>query len=108
MRGRTLLSRAITIVLLVGSAVSPSKAVNDTYTEYRPDQQTWIVGNSLIQAAFQIDDTGRFRFRWLQDPVNRRLWRVSDASPSSPINLTVDGITLAADTVYDVTSYSFD
>src|SRR5256884_5233957 len=100
--------RSFTVILLLAFSVTPTTAVDDSYTEYRSDQQTWIVGNAQIQAAFQLDGMGRFRYRWLYDPVNRRLWRGSDASPSSPVSLTIDGAALDAGTAYNLISYSFE
>jgi alpha-galactosidase len=96
---------ALILMLAVPLCPASSKA-GDTYTDYRADQQTWIIGNSSVQAAFQVDNDGHFRFRWLLDPINRRLWRDSEASLNSPINLTVDGTALSPDTVYNIVSQS--
>src|SRR5215831_4769115 len=103
---RRLAVRFLTAVLVLVFSVTPSRSVGDTYSYYRDDQQIWIVGNSLIQAAFQLNTNGQFRYRWLQDTVNRHLWRSSAFNPSSPFNLTVDGVTLDQSAVYTLVSYS--
>src|SRR5256885_915923 len=50
---------------------------------------------------------GHFRYRWLYDLINRRLWRGSDALPSSLVSLTIDGAAFDTDTAYNLISYSF-
>jgi hypothetical protein len=93
--------------MLVGIAITPSKAVGDTYSEFRQRDQTWIIGNSLIQAAFQLTPDGRFRYRWIRDTGTGRIWHVSDPAGGSPVNLTVDATVFDASTNYSLRSYSF-
>jgi alpha-galactosidase len=100
--------RSLSLFFLIVLLVTPSRAVPGTYGNYFQRDQTWVVGNPLIQAAFQLTPDGRFRFRWIRDITGGRAWRVSDPNPSSPINLTVDGIPLNEDTFYSLVSYSFN
>src|SRR4051812_26423389 len=95
-------------VLLIAFCVTPSKAVDGVYKEYRAREQTWMIGNPLIQAAFQLMPDGRFRYRWLYDAAARRLWRSSDYDSGSPVNLTVDGFSFASATKYSLSSFSLD
>jgi hypothetical protein len=99
--------RFLTIIFLVGLSISPSKAVTDTFSEFRQRDQTWIIGNSMIQAAFQLTPDGRFRCRWIHDAGAARMWRVSDSDPGSPVYLTVDGTVLDGASNYSLQSYSF-
>ena len=100
--------RSLSLCFLLVLLVSPSRAVPETYGNYFQRGQTWVIGNPLIQAAFQLTADGRFQYRWIRDIAAGRSWRVSDPNPSSPINLTIDGIALNEDTSYSVVSYSFD
>src|SRR5437773_7144075 len=100
--------RFISSVLLIAFCVTPSKAVDGVYSEYRRREQTWVIGNQLVQAAFQLTPDGRFRYRWLFDAVGRRLWRTSDHDSSSPVNLSVDGFSFAETTTYSLSSYSLE
>src|SRR5437764_1151822 len=86
--------RLFTILLLLALAVSPTKAVDTTYTEYREDQKIWIIGNPLVEISFQLDDDGRFHYTSVRDKVGAHSWRASEVERSSPVNLTVDGISL--------------
>jgi hypothetical protein len=93
MEYRKVFSASLKIGLLVVFLIaSSSPAAGDTYGIYRKQDQTWTIGNRAIQAVFQLTPTGQFRFRWLKDAGSGRFWRSWDFVPSSPINLTVDGI----------------
>src|SRR5262249_32393053 len=72
-------------ILLVSSYPYRSEAVDGTYTEYRERDRTWILGNSVIQAGFQLSPDGRFHCRWLRDSESDRTWRAPDGNRSSPI-----------------------
>src|SRR6185369_14937513 len=96
--------RIFALLLLAAFTVTPVRGVNDTYGEYREDEQTWYIGNPLIQASFQIDGDGHFRYLALEDRSTGRLWHREDSAPSSPVNLTVDGIQLDEQTPYTVVS----
>ena len=100
--------RSLSLFFLLVLSVAPSRAVPDTYGNYYHRDQTWVIGSPFVQAAFQLTADGRFRYRWIRDITGGRSWRVSDANPSSPINLTVDGVALNQDTSYSLVSYSFD
>jgi alpha-galactosidase len=93
--------------LLVALCAVPSKGTGDTYSDYQKQDETWIIGNSAIEAAFQITSDGRFRYRWIRDAATGHEWRVPDDKPSSPIAMTVDGIDLDGNTSYALQSYSF-
>src|SRR3954464_9568821 len=99
--------RILALLLLAGFTVTPTRGVSDTYGEYREDERSWLIGNPLVQATFQVDGDGHFRYVSLDDRAANRLWHAADADPSSPINLTVDGISLDEQTPYTVISHSF-
>ena len=105
---RKIATRLITVALLAVFAVMPSRGVDDVYSEYRSREQTWVIGNRLLQAAFQLAPDGRFRYRWLYDAAHRKVWRVSDADPSSPVNLTAGDFAFDENTAYRLSSYSFE
>jgi alpha-galactosidase len=96
------------ILLLISVPVRSSRAAGETYSSYREQDQTWIIGNHSVQAAFQLTPSGHFRSRWLRDSISGRTWRGSEFNPRSPISLTVDGTALDADTRYSLLQYSFD
>src|SRR6266498_1975373 len=100
--------RSLTLFLFVALSVTPSRGIADSYGEYHEQDHTWIVGNRQVQAAFQLTGDGRFRFRWILDPVNNRSWHGSNGNFSSPINVTVDAVSLNEDTHYSLESYSID
>src|SRR5262249_40245284 len=100
--------RFVSALLLIAFCVTPSTGVDGTYKEYRAREQTWVIGNPLVQAAFQLTPDGRFRYRWLYDAGARRLWRTSDFDSSSPVNLTVSGFSFANATKYSLSSYSLE
>src|SRR6266498_1558969 len=95
---KRLVSRSIALLLWVALSVTPSRAIADSYGEYHERDRTWIIGNPLVQAAFQLAGDGRFRFRWIQDTTNKRAWYGANRNSSSPIDLTVDGVSLDNDT----------
>src|SRR5689334_3332679 len=98
--------KVLLITLLL--AMIPSTSVTEVRTAYRAEDQLWFIGNSQIQAAFQLDADGHFRARWLYDVLRRRVWQTSSTEISSPINMIVDGASLDGNTVYSVVSHSFD
>jgi hypothetical protein len=57
--------KVLLITLLL--AIIPSTSITEVRTTYREEDQSWFIGNSQIQAAFQIDPDGHFRARWLYD-----------------------------------------
>src|SRR5262245_26305234 len=95
---RQLSGKLLAVSVLVVLSVTPSSGVGDTFGPYPPHDQTWVIGNGLIDAAFQLGTDGRFRYRWVHDVPAGRTWRASDQDPSSPINLTVDNVPLNQDT----------
>src|SRR5262245_40074903 len=99
--------RILALLLLVGFTVTPTRGVGDTFGEYREDEQSWLIGNPLIQATFQVDGDGHFRYVALEDCNSGRLWHAAETGPSSPVNLTIDGIQLDEQTPYTVVSYAF-
>jgi hypothetical protein len=93
--------------LLLSLSVAPSRGSADTYTTYRQDERTWIVGNSGIEAAFQLTPAGGFHYRWIRDAATVRVWRAPDNDPGSPIHMTLDGVVLDGNTAYTLQSFSF-
>ncbi len=104
--GRTVAFRFFALVLVLTFCAPPSKG-DGVYSEYREEDRSWTIGNPSIQVSFQLDSEGRFRLRSIDDATSRRIWSAPQASPSSPINLTVDGLSLNAETAYSVVSQSF-
>jgi alpha-galactosidase len=100
--------RAFAILALLLLPVSSSRAAVETYGFYREHDQTWIIGNRSIQAAFQLTPAGQFRARWIRDIANSRVWRGSESEPGSPINLTIDGVHLDGTTTYWPLWYAID
>jgi len=98
--------KVLLLTLLLG--IIPSTSITEVRTAYREEDQSWFIGNSEIQAAFQIDPDGHFHARWIYDVLRRRVWRTPDNEMSAPINMTVDGAALDGNTVYSVVSHSFD
>src|SRR5215831_1040227 len=98
----------ILVLLFVLLPIRSSHGQGDTYSLYREQDQTWIIGNRFVQAAFQLASTGQFRSRWLKDNLTSRLWRGRESDKSSPINLTVDGTHLDGSVAYTLISHSFD
>src|SRR5262249_2546731 len=77
------------------------------FSEYREEERSWTIGNPLIQVTFQVDSDGRFRYQSIDDLISPRQWRAPEATGSSPVNLTVDGVQLNSETAYSIVSHSF-
>jgi hypothetical protein len=99
--------RSLSAILLLSLSVAPSKGSADTYTAYRQEERTWIVGNSGIEVAFQLTPGGGFHYRWIRAAATGRVWRAPDNDPGSPIHMTVDGVLFDGDTAYTLQSFSF-
>ena len=97
------------VLLFVSGLAVPCVAQgspNSPFVNYDPESRTWTVGNESMEAIFQHSPEGFFRYRSLVNKKTGRVWAAPAAEPSSPIRLTVDGITLDENATYQLLRHS--
>src|SRR5262245_20894996 len=94
------------IILFMGVASIPSSGVAKLFTFYAAREQRWFIGNQFIEASLQLDAEGHLRVPSLMNKTSGYSWNASTLDSSSPVNLTVDGISLDSNTPYTVVSYA--
>ncbi len=94
MTGR--IARAITIALLGGAV---SFAAQSTYD---PEVHTWTLNNGWIRTVFQLDGSGSFLTREIDDLRSGDRWVESANRISGPIRMTAGDQVFTSDSQYEL------
>ncbi|MEO7145208.1 MAG: glycoside hydrolase family 36 protein [Bryobacteraceae bacterium] len=87
-------------ILLPCLFLSAAAACADFQFSYDQSGQLWTLNNGVIQATFQLNQSGQFTFQQLVNLSDGAIWNAPSTRPSSPIRFTLNSTTYDATTQF--------
>ena len=92
----------ITLALLVAASLP---ARGEVRSDFNADNRLWTLTNSRIEARFELNPAGFFRFAGLKNLRSGSEWLPAMPGNSSPINLKVDNDRWGPQTSFQLVSH---